>query len=414
MEFLRSNSLIHRDIKPQNILLSRPEAASARIILKIADFGFARALPTTSLASTLCGSPLYMAPEILRGDRYDAKSDLWSLGAVLFECVGGRPPFRAQNHIELLKKIEQGQGARFPDESSSPVGSPFKNPPLKEKLDERLKDLIRKLLKRNPVERISFEEFFLHPCVQAGGSASAVNLPAEVNAHNTLGTSFSAHSFQPQVSPSLFSPPKNLLVPGSPSTDAPFPGYNVSALIFQSPGMNVSQPSLRTDSPDFVMVEHRVAPVKWMDHRVPVTSPLTTVRNVTVPCPWMPQASMNTRDLLLSEEGLVKLFMLWACGIQSMADAHKSAARSDSDWEESLMLYLLALDVYQAGFDTCRQIVKRRPISGDLKVAINWSNAQFSQCLQNAEECRNTSLGSNGSRNIFALLYEEAISMVTF
>ena len=72
MEFLRAHSLIHRDIKPQNLLLSPPTADSPvmtiadtkiRIqltILKIADFGFARLLPSQSLASTLCGSPLYM------------------------------------------------------------------------------------------------------------------------------------------------------------------------------------------------------------------------------------------------------------------------------------------------------------------------------------------------------------------
>ena len=74
-------------------------------MLKIADFGFARSLPSTSLAETLCGSPLYMAPEILRYEKYDAKADLWSVGTVLYEMVVGRPPFRATNHVELLRKI---------------------------------------------------------------------------------------------------------------------------------------------------------------------------------------------------------------------------------------------------------------------------------------------------------------------
>src|SRR5437762_13541888 len=89
-------------------------------ILKIADFGFARSLPSTSLAETLCGSPLYMAPEILRYERYDAKADLWSVGAVLYEMVTGRPPFRAQNHVELLRKIEKGNDRiKFPGEPAS-------------------------------------------------------------------------------------------------------------------------------------------------------------------------------------------------------------------------------------------------------------------------------------------------------
>ncbi len=74
----------------QNLLLQPPTEAQYAAghplgipILKVADFGFARFLPSTDLASTLCGSPLYMAPEILRYEKYDAKADLWSVGAVL-------------------------------------------------------------------------------------------------------------------------------------------------------------------------------------------------------------------------------------------------------------------------------------------------------------------------------------------
>ena len=62
-------------------------------MLKIADFGFARNLQPAGLAETLCGSPLYMAPEILQFHKYDAKADLWSVGTILYELVVGRPPF---------------------------------------------------------------------------------------------------------------------------------------------------------------------------------------------------------------------------------------------------------------------------------------------------------------------------------
>jgi len=71
MHFLWSNHFIHRDLKPQNLLLSSSEEGA---VLKIADFGFARHLETASLAETLCGSPLYMAPEILRFQKYDGAS----------------------------------------------------------------------------------------------------------------------------------------------------------------------------------------------------------------------------------------------------------------------------------------------------------------------------------------------------
>ena len=175
LEFLRDRNLIHRDIKPQNLLLCPPPTSYrngvANVIpykgsddsyepttglvslpmLKIADFGFARSLPTTSLAETLCGSPLYMAPEILRYEKYDAKADLWSVGTVLYEAVVGRPPFRASNHVELLRRIEKGEDRiRFPEDNPA---------------SESMKRLIKGLLKRNPVERLNFPDFFNDPVV---------------------------------------------------------------------------------------------------------------------------------------------------------------------------------------------------------------------------------------------------------
>ena len=98
---------------------------------------------------------LYMAPEILRYEKYDAKADLWSVGAVLYEMAVGKAPFRAMNHIELIKKIENSKGIKFPDED------PRHNPDSDEKpVPADVKQLIRMLLKRKPVERANFEEFF--------------------------------------------------------------------------------------------------------------------------------------------------------------------------------------------------------------------------------------------------------------
>lgn len=128
-------------------------------MLKVADFGFARILPAATMAETLCGSPLYMAPEILRYEKYDAKVDLWSIGAVLFEMAVGKPPFRAQNHVELLRRIEKGEDRiKFPDErlpnelkQGEAIGPP---------VDGDIKDLIRRLLKKNPENRMPFEDLF--------------------------------------------------------------------------------------------------------------------------------------------------------------------------------------------------------------------------------------------------------------
>lgn len=164
LQFLRDKSLIHRDIKPQNLLLCPPIHSKKEFIskgyvglwelpiLKIADFGFARFLPSSSMAETLCGSPLYMAPEILRYEKYNAKADLWSVGAVLFEMTVGRPPFRADNHVQLLKTIERSNDRiKFPSAAQVP---------------DALKGLIKSLLKYNPAERISFAEFFDHLLVK--------------------------------------------------------------------------------------------------------------------------------------------------------------------------------------------------------------------------------------------------------
>ncbi|KAG5644471.1 hypothetical protein DXG03_008295 [Asterophora parasitica] len=168
LKFLRHRNLIHRDIKPQNLLLNAPspeELARGHPlgvpILKVADFGFARSLPNAMMAETLCGSPLYMAPEILRYEKYDAKADLWSVGAVLFEMSVGKPPFRAQNHIELLKKIEHSKGIKFPDEDSASSSARTGRGGAEDSpVPEDVKKLIRTLLKRNPIERASFDEFF--------------------------------------------------------------------------------------------------------------------------------------------------------------------------------------------------------------------------------------------------------------
>lgn len=172
LECLRSHSLIHRDLKPQNLLLSQ-NTDLTQAILKIADFGFARYVSTNSMADTLCGSPLYMAPEILRYEKYDAKADLWSVGAITYEMIFGKPPFRAQNHLQLLKKIDSTPITDILPIISSNTGLCHSLPnslsqqyPIPQHGTDASPiciDLLQCLLRKNPLERIGFEEFFMHP-----------------------------------------------------------------------------------------------------------------------------------------------------------------------------------------------------------------------------------------------------------
>jgi serine/threonine-protein kinase ULK/ATG1 len=84
LHVLHDHRIVHRDLKPQNILIS---SRGSSVTLKIADFGFARFLRPSDLAETICGSPMYMAPEIQFGQKYGASVDMWSLGVILYELV---------------------------------------------------------------------------------------------------------------------------------------------------------------------------------------------------------------------------------------------------------------------------------------------------------------------------------------
>jgi serine/threonine-protein kinase ULK/ATG1 len=90
---------MHRDFKLANILKHEGN-------IKIADFGFAKLLGNDNMTSTMLGSPLNMAPEILNGLEYTNKADIWSIGTVFYELLFGKPPYTASNMIDLIKNIQ--------------------------------------------------------------------------------------------------------------------------------------------------------------------------------------------------------------------------------------------------------------------------------------------------------------------
>eukprot|EP00955_Chlamydomonas_euryale_P094520 364865-Chlamydomonas_euryale.AAC.2 len=99
----------------------------------------------------MCGSPHYMAPEIMLDAKYDATADLWSVGVILHELLTGRVPFTGANHMGLLDNIKtQEKGLKHT---------------LPRYLSPSCRDLILGLLHRQPSERFTFEEFFGHPWI---------------------------------------------------------------------------------------------------------------------------------------------------------------------------------------------------------------------------------------------------------
>jgi len=155
MKALHAKGVVHRDLKPQNILLShtgaRPCPQPQQIRLKIADFGFARFLQDGVMAATLCGSPMYMAPEVIMSLQYDAKADLWSLGTIVFQCLTGKAPFQAQTPQALKMYYEKNANLapKIPNGTSS-----------------ELTNLLTGLLRRNASERMDFDTFFSHTFLQ--------------------------------------------------------------------------------------------------------------------------------------------------------------------------------------------------------------------------------------------------------
>ncbi|XP_008783542.2 serine/threonine-protein kinase ATG1a-like isoform X1 [Phoenix dactylifera] len=163
LQVLQENNLIHRDLKPQNLLLSSTDETP---VLKIGDFGFARYLMPQGLADTLCGSPLYMAPEIMEDKQYGPKVDLWSVGAILFQLVTGKLPFDGNTHFQLFQNILASNELQFPED-------------VLMDLHPDCIDLCRSLLRRKPEERLAFEDFFNHRFLAPRISGTAVE------SHNT-------------------------------------------------------------------------------------------------------------------------------------------------------------------------------------------------------------------------------------
>ena len=134
-----SPKIIHRDIKPENILLDQQGRT------KLTDFGWSNYLEENAKKKGICGTPFYLAPEIINNIGYDERVDIWCLGVLLFELVVGRPPFIGESEQKIRYNIVKMK-INWPNN-----------------IDTNAADLISRILKYNPDERISLEQMLLHP-----------------------------------------------------------------------------------------------------------------------------------------------------------------------------------------------------------------------------------------------------------
>ena len=111
LNYIHSNNIMHRDLKPENILLESDDLKNLN--LKLSDFGFATYYGKEG-ESLQCGSPLYMAPEIISSQDYTEKVDIWSTGVIAFILLSGRAPFSGKKKEEILRSINS-KGVSFTD-----------------------------------------------------------------------------------------------------------------------------------------------------------------------------------------------------------------------------------------------------------------------------------------------------------
>ncbi|XP_054468210.1 serine/threonine-protein kinase ULK1 [Anoplopoma fimbria] len=271
MRVLQGKGIIHRDLKPQNILLSYPpgrKSHSNNTCIKIADFGFARYLQSNMMAATLCGSPMYMAPEVIMSQNYDAKADLWSIGTIVFQCLIGKAPFQASSPQDLRLFYEKNKtlSPNIPRETSS-----------------HLRHLLLGLLQRNHKDRMDFDEFFCHPFLEASSSLKKTTPTVSMTC---FPSSASASSCSSSSTSHLASPPQSLAeVQHLRAKALASPTQEAAGFLLKdsSGGGGSSKNSSSCDTDDFVMV-----PVQF------TTGELTCESKV------LPDSLMNSGSLLAS------------------------------------------------------------------------------------------------------------------
>ena len=145
IDYLHDLNIVHRDIKPENILLKTKESLD----VKIADFGLAKMFDEAIMLQTACGSPEYVAPEILMEEKYGKPVDIWSIGVIAYIVLSGYPPFYNPNMGLLFKQILTADYTFEMDCWNT--------------VSPKAKDLVSKLLVVEPEKRLTAKQALQHP-----------------------------------------------------------------------------------------------------------------------------------------------------------------------------------------------------------------------------------------------------------
>ncbi|MBX9691670.1 MAG: protein kinase [Cyanobacteria bacterium] len=147
LEYAHGLGVVHRDLKPTNVIVS---ARDGRDLVRVVDFGIAKVMPSASIrretydlteTQAVFGSPHYMSPEHCLGMKLDERSDIYSLGCLMYECLTGTPPFTATNPIQVVVKHINEEPALFADKLA------------RDKLTDSLEDIIFECLAKDPTDR---------------------------------------------------------------------------------------------------------------------------------------------------------------------------------------------------------------------------------------------------------------------
>lgn len=165
LNYMHKMNIAHRDIKPENILLSSKDVGVLE--LKITDFGFAKCYdPQEGGLTETLGSPLYMAPEIIKKLPYDCSVDIWALGVLTYIMLSGKPPFKGRTKDDVFIEITT-KNIVYSGENWKSISKEAKN-------------FIRKMLIRDPSQRSSAEELlkddFLQNNIEQGDMRESVLL----------------------------------------------------------------------------------------------------------------------------------------------------------------------------------------------------------------------------------------------